>query len=54
MLPCSQALFSTKGVAVMYIERFVRHVGFGLVALVVLLSVGFTFEYLPVINALAR
>jgi len=38
----------------MYIERFARTVGFGLATLVVLLSVGFTFEYLPVINALAR
>ena len=38
----------------MYIERFVRNVGFALAAAAVVLGLGFTFEYVPVINALAR
>jgi hypothetical protein len=49
-------LFSTiqTGVAIMCIEKFVRNVGFALAAVVVVLGLGATFEYQPVINALAR
>jgi hypothetical protein len=51
-------LFSTNnqptGVAVMSLERFVRNVAFALAAVVVVLGLSATFEYQPVINALAR
>jgi hypothetical protein len=39
---------------IMCIEKFVRHVSFGFASFAVIASVGFAFEYLPVINALAR
>jgi hypothetical protein len=38
----------------MCIERFARNFGFALAAGAIILGVGFTFEYLPVINSLAR
>ena len=38
----------------MCIERIVRNLGFALAAFGVIVGVGATFEYLPVINALAR
>ena len=38
----------------MCIEKFVRNLGFALAAVVVVFGVGATFEYQPVINALAR
>jgi len=38
----------------MCIEKFVRNLAFGLAAGVVIFGVGFTFEYLPLVNALAR
>jgi hypothetical protein len=42
------------GMAVMCIERFVRNLGFALAAVVVVLGLSATFEYQPVINALAH
>jgi SNF family Na+-dependent transporter len=38
----------------MGIEKFVRNLGFALAAVGVVLGLGATFEYVPVINALAR
>ena len=38
----------------MCIERFVRNLGFALAAFSVVIGVGYAFEYLPVVNALAR
>lgn len=38
----------------MCIERFVRNLGFALAAVVVVLGLGATIEYQPVINALAQ
>jgi hypothetical protein len=38
----------------MCIEKLVRNLGFALAAVVVVVSLGATFEYQPVINALAR
>ncbi len=38
----------------MGIEKLVRNVGFALAAVVVVLGLSATFEYQPVINALAR
>ena len=38
----------------MCIERFVRNVGFALAAVVVVVGLGATIEYQPVINALAH
>jgi hypothetical protein len=38
----------------MSIERFIRNIGFGLAAVVVVLGLSATIEYQPVINALAR
>ena len=40
--------------AVMCIEKLVRNFGFALAAGVVIFGVGFTFEYLPVLSALAH
>jgi hypothetical protein len=42
------------GVAVMCIEKLVRNLSFALAAFVVVAGLGATFEYQPVINALAR
>jgi hypothetical protein len=39
---------------IMCIEKFARNLGFALAAVAVIISVGFTFEYLPVVNVLAR
>jgi hypothetical protein len=49
-------LFSTisTGVAVVCIEKLVRNLSFALAAFVVVLGLSATFEYQPVINALAR
>jgi hypothetical protein len=38
----------------MCIEKFARNLAFALAAGVVIFGVGFTFEYLPLVNALAR
>ena len=38
----------------MCIEKYVRNLGFALAAFGVVIGVGYTFEYLPVFNALAR
>jgi hypothetical protein len=38
----------------MCIEKFVRNAGFALAAAMVVFGFGATFEYQPVINALAR
>jgi hypothetical protein len=40
--------------AVMCIEKYIRNLGFALAAVVVVIGLGATFEYQPVINALAR
>jgi hypothetical protein len=40
--------------AAMCIEKLVRNFGFALAAGAVIIGVGFTFEYLPVLNALAH
>jgi hypothetical protein len=49
-------LFSNyqTGVAIMGVEKLVRNLGFALAAVVVVLGLSATFEYQPVINALAR
>jgi hypothetical protein len=39
---------------IMCIEKFARTLGFALAAVAVIIGVGFTFEYLPVVNVLAR
>ena len=38
----------------MCIEKYIRNLGFALAAFAVVSSVGYAFEYLPVVNALAR
>ena len=38
----------------MCIEKFVRNLGFAFAAVAVVFGLGATFEYLPVIDALAR
>jgi hypothetical protein len=38
----------------MCIERILKNLGFALAAFGVIAGVGATFEYLPVVNALAR
>jgi hypothetical protein len=38
----------------MCIEKYVRNLGFALASFAVVISVGYAFEYLPVVNALAR
>jgi len=38
----------------MSIERFVRNLGFAIASLAIVAAIGFTVEYQPVINALAR
>jgi hypothetical protein len=38
----------------MCLERLVPKLGFGLAALAIVITLGFTFEYQPVINALAH
>ena len=43
-----------KRSTIMCIERFVRNLGFALAAVGVVLGVGYTIEYQPVVNALAR
>lgn len=40
--------------AVMCIERFVRNAGFALASFAIVIGVGYTLEYLPVVNLLAR
>jgi hypothetical protein len=50
-------LFKTThptGVTIMGIEKFVRNLGFALAAVGVVLGLSATFEYVPVINELAR
>jgi hypothetical protein len=42
------------GIAVMCIEKYVRNLGFALAAVGVVLGLSATFEYVPVINALAH
>jgi hypothetical protein len=38
----------------MSIERYIRNLGFALASLAIIVSLGYTLEYQPVINALAR
>lgn len=38
----------------MCIEKYIRNLGFALASLSVVISVGYAFEYLPVVNALAH
>ena len=38
----------------MCIEKYVRNLGFALAAIGVVFGVDYTFEYLPLVNALAR
>ena len=38
----------------MCIEKYIRNLGFALAAMGVVFGVGFTFEYLPLVNALAH
>ena len=38
----------------MCIEKFARNLAFALAAGVIIFGVGFTFEYLPLVNSLAR
>jgi hypothetical protein len=38
----------------MCIERFVRNAGFAIASFAIVVGVGYTLEYLPVINLLAR
>ena len=38
----------------MYIEKFVRNAGFVLASFAIVVGVGYTLEYLPVLNLLAR
>ena len=40
--------------SVMCIERLVRNIGFALAAVAIVVGLGATIEYQPVINALAR
>jgi hypothetical protein len=49
---CKQTQNANTGVIIM--RGFVRNVGFALAAVVVVLGLGATFEFQPVINALAR
>jgi hypothetical protein len=44
----------SNGAAVMCIEKYVRNFGFALAAIGIVFGVGYTFEYLPVVNALVR
>ena len=44
----------TNGENIMSIERLARNAGFALAAVAIVFAVGFTIEYQPVINALAR
>ncbi len=38
----------------MCIEKYVRNLGFAIAAIGVVFGVGYTFEYLPVVSALAH
>ena len=38
----------------MCIEKYIRSLGFAIAAIGVVLSVGYTFEYLPVVSVLAH
>jgi hypothetical protein len=38
----------------MCIDKYIRSLGFALASFAVVVSVGYAFEYLPVVNALAR
>ena len=38
----------------MHIEKLIRNFGFALASLAIVVGVGFTVEYQPVLNALAR
>ena len=38
----------------MCIEKYIRNLGFALAAMGVVFGVGFTFEYLPLVTALAH
>jgi hypothetical protein len=44
----------TNGENIMSIERLVRNAGFALAAVAIVMALGLTIEYQPVINALAR
>jgi hypothetical protein len=51
--PGTQAV-PTTGEKKMCIERLARNAGFALVAIAIVAALGFTIEYQPVLNALAR
>jgi hypothetical protein len=38
----------------MCIEKYVRNLGFALASFAVVIGIGFTLEYLPVLNVMAR
>jgi hypothetical protein len=38
----------------MCIEKYIRNLGFALAAVGVVIGAGYTFEYLPVVNALVH
>ena len=44
----------TNGENIMSVERLVRNAGFALAAVAIVMALGLTIEYQPVINALAR
>jgi hypothetical protein len=50
--PATQATHQRR--TAMSIERIARNAGFALAAVVIVFALGFTIEYQPVINALAR
>jgi hypothetical protein len=47
-------LLLTQERAVMCIDRFFRNAGFALASFAIVVGVGYTLEYLPVLNVLAR
>ncbi len=47
-------IFFNKGIAVMSIDKLLRSAGFALASFAVVAGVGYTIEYLPVVNVLAR
>ena len=50
----SYELTNTSGEKVMCFEKIARNFGFALASIAIVAVLGFTIEYQPVINALAR
>jgi hypothetical protein len=50
--PATQGITSRR--TTMCIEKLARNAGFALAAVAIVMALGFTIEYQPVINALAR